>query len=131
MLSQAEKAELQEIVAQQSQIIELLREETTLLRKDLAFVGGHINITVTPVNDALESFPSLLESPEEPQPGPLQQETGSGFPPLGVSLENEVHPITTTFNPGKSTRGGCTLSGVDQHCCDCCASPQVSPLVIG
>lgn len=69
---QAEKEALEEIVAQQSHLINLLREESVALRRDLSYIGNHINIRVAPTNPALlDSEPSQFQGPHVPQQPPL------------------------------------------------------------
>jgi len=85
-MSQKANAELINLAQHQSMAIEVLKEEATALRRDLAFVGGQMNITVTPVNtylEALEPLPILADQ----APAAAYSEPENH---LGVGLTNEV-----------------------------------------
>lgn len=89
---QREKAVLEQLVLQQSQAIEVLKEECQALRRDLSFVGGHINITVAPENPAVDSLP-LLPMMAPPQISLSQQNTTSCADhsnSIGVGSTSEV-----------------------------------------
>ena len=86
---QKSNAELINLAQHQSMAIEVLKEEATALRRDLAFVGGQMNITVAPVNTyvaELEALPTLSEQ----QPATTYPETQNQ---LGVGLANEVRHV--------------------------------------
>lgn len=63
--------------------IDVLKEEAAALRRDLAFVGEQINVTVTPVNTFLEELPPLPVLPDADYP----ETSGHN---LGVSPASEV-----------------------------------------
>lgn len=92
---QKERAELADLVVQQSTVINALREEAVALRQDVAFVGDHVNIQVTPSNPYLEELPplpQLTQQQQQPQPAEKQE-----FPTLalGISPSNDVSPLAT------------------------------------
>ena len=50
LMLQADKLELQEITRKQNDALDVLREEATALRRDLAFMGAHVQVAVAPEN---------------------------------------------------------------------------------
>ena len=103
--AQKEKAELAELVIQQSAAIDVLKEEATALRRDLAFVGNHVNITVAPSNPYLDELPPLpLLSQQQQQQQSANQELPAHM--LGVSPSSDVRPFSLNKS-GQHTSSGC------------------------
>ena len=76
---QTEKVALEALVFQQTHAIEVLKEEAAALRRDLAFVGQHININVAPVNPALEALQPLPALEQEQEQEQEQAPTSAPF----------------------------------------------------
>lgn len=97
MRLQTEKVALEALVLQQTHAIEVLKEEAAALRRDLAFVGQHININVAPVNPALEALQPLpaLEQEPEPEQAPTSAPLAEGS--------------TSAIGAGFATEVGCLL----------------------
>lgn len=87
---QKEKAELADLVIQQSTAINALKEEAIALRRDMAFVGNHVNITVTPSNPYVEELPPLPELAQQQQ-AVAHEEPAAHM--LGISPSNDVRPL--------------------------------------
>ena len=97
---QKEKAELAELVIQQSTAITALREEAVALRRDMAFVGDHVNITVAPSNPYIEELPPLPVLSQQGQP--LEEEQEPPRHMLGVSPTSDVSlPLLSAISGGQ------------------------------
>lgn len=87
---QKEKAELTNLVVQQANAIEILKEEAAALRRDLAFVGKHVNINVSVVNPYLEELQPLPELGQPASQQGTQQSAEAANHMLGISPTSEV-----------------------------------------
>lgn len=84
-------------MVQQTNAIEVLKEEAAALRRDLAFVGNQINVTVSPVNQYLEDLPPL---PALSNPPTAPEQSTEPIPHmLGIGPTAEVVFVTSQLRP--------------------------------
>ena len=107
---QTEKVALEALIMQQTHAIEVLKEEAAALRRDLAFVGQHININVAPLNPALEALQPLPALEQEPAPVSAPVAEGSSTSAVGAGLATEVGCLLScrrSLNPWLLLRAAC------------------------